>query len=207
MTDEKELKENSKSHTTLRTNLQYSIVIALCFLWTSTGYLSWMYHLLDFAEASSVDWLTEVIGYIFQAMGLLSFSLVLKHKKDLFTKKSVFIVCIGIDFIFIILSTLVNHLIFILLFGYLMNFFHGIIAGFYLTLLATQIKPKYRCIVFGGAYGISSIASWILSLINQANFIRSDYALIAYGIFICITIGMIITEKDIQPSETIPFTR
>ena len=207
MADEKELKVTSKSHTTLRVNLQYSVIIALCFLWTSTGYLSWMYHLLDYAEASSVDLLTEVIGYIFQAIGLLSFSLVLKHKKDLFTKKSVFIICIGIDFIFIILSTLINHLIYILLFGYLMNFFHGIIAGFYLTLLATQIEPKYRSIVFGGAYGVSSIVSWILSLVDQANFIRSDYALIAYGIFICITIGIIITEKDIRSSETIPFTR
>lgn len=207
MTDEKELRSASKLHTTLRVNLQYSVIIALCFLWTSTGYLSWMYHLLDFAEASSVDWLTEVIGYIFQAIGLLCFSLVLKHKKDLFTKKSVFIICIGIDFIFIILSTLVNHLICILLFGYLMNFLHGIIAGFYLTLLATQVAPKYRSIVFGGAYGVSSIASWILSLVDQATFIRSDYALIAYGIFICITIGIIITEKHIRPSETIPFTR
>ena len=207
MTDEKELKETSKSHTTLRINLQYSIIIALCFLWTSTGYLSWMYHLLDYVDASSVDWLTEVIGYIFQAVGLLSFSLVLKYKTDLFKKKSLFIICIGIDFLFIILSTLVDHLILILLFGYLMNFLHGIIAGFYLTLLATQIEPKYRSFVFGGAYGVSSIASWILSLINQANFIRSNYALIAYGILICITIGIIIAEKDIRPSEMIPFTK
>lgn len=199
--------KKEKSHTTHRTNLQYSVIIALCFLWTATGYLSWMYHLLDFVEASSVDILTEVIGYIFQAIGLFIFSLVLKHKKDLFAKKSFFIICIGIDFIFIILSTLINHLIWILLFGYLMNFFHGIIAGFYLTLLATQIEPKYRSIVFGGAYGVSSIATWMLSLIEQANFIRSDYALIVYGILICITIGMILTEKDIRSSETIPFTR
>lgn len=199
--------KKEKSHTTHRTNLQYSVIIALCFLWTATGYLSWMYHLLDFVEASSVDILTEVIGYIFQAIGLFIFSLVLKHKKDLFAKKSFFIICIGIDFIFIILSTLINHLIWILLFGYLMNFFHGIIAGFYLTLHATQIEPKYRSIVFGGAYGVSSIATWMLSLIEQANFIRSDYALIVYGILICITIGMILTEKDIRSSETIPFTR
>lgn len=207
MTEKKELKVMTKSHSTLRTNLQYSLIIALCFLWTSTGYLSWMYHLLDFADASSVDWLTEVIGYSFQAIGLLCFSLVLKHKKNIFMKKHLFIICIGIDFIFIILSTLINHLICILLFGYLMNFFHGIIAGFYLTLLATQIEPKFRPIVFGGAYGVSSIASWMLSLIEQANFIRSDYALMVYGIFICITIGMIITEKDIRSSETILFTK
>lgn len=28
-----------KPHTTLKTNLQCSLIIALCFLWTATGYL------------------------------------------------------------------------------------------------------------------------------------------------------------------------
>ena len=40
-----ELNGLSKPHTTLKTNLQCSMIIALCFLWTATGYLSWMYHL------------------------------------------------------------------------------------------------------------------------------------------------------------------
>ena len=71
----------SKLQTTLKANLQCSLLIALCFFWTSTGYLSWMYHLLDFAESSSVDWFTEVIGYLFQAFGIFIFSLVIKQKK------------------------------------------------------------------------------------------------------------------------------
>ena len=195
-----------KSHTTLKTNLQCSLIIALCFLWTSTGYLSWMYQLLDFAESSSVDWLTEVIGYLFQAFGIFIFSLVIKRKKSLLSNKSIFITCIGIDFIFIILATLSNQLLFILIWGYMMNFVHGIIAGFYLTLLATQVELKYRSIVFGVAYAASSIASWLISLLNQSNILRSEYALITYGIFICITIGLIIAEKEPIPLERITFT-
>lgn len=201
-----ELNVLPKPHTTLKTNLQCSLIIALCFLWTATGYLSWMYHLLDFAESSSVDWLTEVIGYLFQAFGIFIFSLVVKRKKNLLSSKSIFITCIGADFIFIILATLSNHLLFILIWGYLMNFVHGIIAGFYLTLLATQVELKYRSIVFGGAYAASSIASWLISLLNQSNFLRSEYALITYGIFICVTIGLIIAEKELIPSERITFT-
>lgn len=197
----------SKPHTTLKTNLQCSLIIALCFLWTSTGYLSWMYQLLDFAESSSVDWLTEVIGYLFQAFGIFIFSLVIKRKKSLLSNKSIFITCIGIDFIFIILATLSNQLLFILIWGYMMNFVHGIIAGFYLTLLATQVELKYRSIVFGVAYAASSIASWLISLLNQSNILRSEYALITYGIFICITIGLIIAEKEPIPLERITFTR
>ena len=196
----------SKPHTTLKTNLQCSLIIALCFLWTSTGYLSWMYQLLDFAESSSVDWLTEVIGYLFQAFGIFIFSLVIKRKKSLLSNKSIFITCIGIDFIFIILATLSNRLLFILIWGYMMNFVHGIIAGFYLTLLATQVELKYRSIVFGVAYAASSIASWLISLLNQSNFLRSEYALITYGIFICITTGLIIAEQEPIPLERITFT-
>ena len=195
-----------KLQTTLKTNLQCSLIIALCFLWTATGYLSWMYHLLEFAESSSVDWLTEVIGYLFQATGLFLFSIVVKHNSNLFLKKAAFIGCIGVDFVCMILSALVSQLLPILIFGYLMNLFHGIIAGFYLTLLATQVEQKYRSIVFGGAYAASSIASWLLSLPNHSSFLHSGYALIMYGIFICITIGMIVVEKELITFERITFT-
>ena len=47
MKNTEELNVLPKPHTTLKTNLQCSLIIALCFLWTATGYLSWMYHLLD----------------------------------------------------------------------------------------------------------------------------------------------------------------
>ena len=201
-----EMNGYQKSHTTLRTNLQCSLIIAFCFLWTATGYLSWMYHLLDFAEASSVDWLTEVIGYLFQAFGIFIFSIVMKHNSNLLLKKSAFITGIVADFGFIILSALTNRLLYILIFGYLMNLFHGIIAGFYLTLLATQVKQKYRSIVFGSAYAASSITSWVLSLPNHSTFFHSGYALIMYGIFICITIGIIIVAKEFVPLKKITYT-
>lgn len=197
---------NEHPNTNLKTNLRCSIIIALCFLWTATGYLTWMYHLLDFTESATVDWLTEVIGYLFQAEGLFLFSILLKHNRNFFSKKSAFIGCIGADFVFIVLSALANHLLSILIFGYLMNLLHGIIAGFYLTLLTTRVAQQYRSIVFGGAYAASSIASWLLSLPNHSTFLQSGYALIMYGIFICITVGIIIVEKELIPLEKITFT-
>ena len=196
----------SKLQTTLKANLQCSLLIALCFFWTSTGYLSWMYQLLDFAKSSSVDWLTDVIGYFFQAFGIFMFSIFIKRKRNLLSNKSIFITCIGIDFICIILATLSNHLVYILIWGYLMNFVHGIIAGFYLTFLAMQVEKKYRCIVFGGAYAASSIASWLISILNQSNFLHSKYALIAYGILICSTIGLILTKNEFGSLENMTFT-
>ncbi len=195
-----------KTHTTLKTNLQCSVIIALCFLWTSTGYLSWMYHLLDITEASSVDWLTEVVGYLFQAAGILIFGLLVKRKAAFLEKKSAFVAAIAADFVFIIPSVLINDLTATLVFGYLMNLLHGIVAGFYLSLLATQVEQKYRSVVFGGAYAASSIASWLLSLLNSSNLLKSGYSLIIYGIFVCITIGLIIARKETVPTESVSFT-
>ena len=201
-----EMNRFPKPYTTLKTNLRCSLIIALCFLWTATGYLSWMYHLMDFAAVSSVDWLTEVIGYLFQAAGLLIFGVVMKRRRELFLKKSAFIACIVADFICMILSVLTNGFLYILIFGYLMNLFHGIVAGFYLTLLATRVERTYRSMVFGGAYAASSIASWLLSLPNDSSFLHSGYALILYGIFVCITVGMILVEKERLPLEKIAYT-
>ena len=48
-------------------NKTYAILICtligLCFLWTSSGYLTWMYHLLNFYPATSVDIYTEIVGH------------------------------------------------------------------------------------------------------------------------------------------------
>ena len=52
---------------------------------------------------------------------------------------------------------------------------------------------------------MSSVSSWLISLF-QSNFLRPEYALITYGILICITIGLIIAEKEFLPFEKISFT-
>ena len=51
------------------------LLIFLCFLWTSSGYLSWLHRLMEFTSGIWVDLLTEVVGYLFQALGLLLFAL------------------------------------------------------------------------------------------------------------------------------------
>ena len=111
------MNEQPKSYTTLETNLRCSMVIALCFLWTACGYLSWMYHLMRFAQPSSVDWLTEVIGYLFQAAGILLFGFIIKCKKAVFSDKFVFIGCIAADFFCMVLAVLSPNLAAVLLWG------------------------------------------------------------------------------------------
>lgn len=69
--------------------LYCSSIIALCFLWTSCGYLSWLYRLLEYTTPDKADLLSEVVGYIFQAMGILTVSLLVKKTMKMQTAKSI----------------------------------------------------------------------------------------------------------------------
>ena len=169
------------------------LLIGLCFLWTGSGYLTWMYRLLEFYPTASVDILTEVIGYLFQIVGLISFSVCCKRRAEILNSKKGFIFVMVGDLCLIALSALAWNGPSALFFGYCMNFFHGIVAGFYLTMLVTHVSQQHRGRVFGLGYGIGSIGSWILSLAGNGNFLQSGYVLITYVVLTGISIFLYIS--------------
>ena len=164
------------------------VLIAQCFLYTGAGYLSWMYHLVDFFPASNVDVLTEVIGYLFQALGILIFSIVTKKA----TKSSPIssIVILSIDLALIITACLSPNAVLTLILGYLMNIAHGLVAGVYLTLLVTHVTQQKRALVFAIGYAVGTVLSHLISTIGSDNFLRDNRVLIIYAI---ITVLSIIT--------------
>lgn len=172
--------------------IQVCSLIALCFLWTSCGYLSWLYQLIKYVP-NQADWLSEGIGYLFQAAGLFVFGMLFrrrikKEENPTFLLRKPFILIMLCDYILILAAVLSANLPFILVFGYLMNFVHGLVAAFYLTFLAFLVDWKHRSLTFGVGYGIASIASWLLSLPGETNFLCSPYVLIVYGIMVAISI-------------------
>ena len=54
-----------------------TLLICLCFLLTSTGWLAWEYHLMDQVSADVSDICTMVTGYLLQAAGIGSFAALL----------------------------------------------------------------------------------------------------------------------------------
>ena len=50
-----------------------ALLILACFLLASTGWLSWLYHLTELAEAAQVDMLSMGVGYPMQAAGIAAF--------------------------------------------------------------------------------------------------------------------------------------
>lgn len=155
-------------------------LIGLCFLWTSSGYLTWMYHLLNFYPATSVDIYTEIVGYLFQILGLFLVSLCSKKNFKLFSATKTVAATFLLDLFFIFLSALAPNGLSALFFGYLMNLFHGLIAGIYLTRLVTRVSQQNKGIVFGLGYGLGSVGTWMISLIGQGNFLKSNYVFLIY---------------------------
>ena len=157
-------------------------IIALCFLWTSCSYLSWLYRLLEYTTPGKADFLSEVVGYLFQAAGILAVSLFIKKDRKCKDYKNHFIIVIVIDAVFISLSATSKSLAAALIFGYIMNFLHGAVAAFYLYELAVRLEWNRRGIAFGLGYGIASIVSWLITKIGTGNFLTTDYVLVAYVI-------------------------
>lgn len=186
-----------------KTTLYTCFLIALCFLWTGSGYLSWMYHLLDFYPSQAVDILTEVVGYLFQVLGLALFAIC--EKKHRFSNKTIlFPGIVLLDYLFIILSITIPVGSATIVLGYIMNLLHGLVAGIYLSILSAFVAPTHCGFAFGTAYAIGSIGSYLLSVIGEGNFLCNPFILILYAGFVLLTIVLLFCQKDVTPFEELP---
>lgn len=180
------------------------LLITLCFFLTASGYLSWLYHLTVFVDASKADWMSEVVGYLFQAAGFLLFGLAVKKNHTIVENKKAFLVVLCLDVIFILAATLSLNLALALLCGYLMNIFHGIVAGFYCSYLAVFVKWNHCALAFGLSYGLASIGTWLFSLPVGGTFLHTPYALASYLLF-AVVIGCMLffdVEKEAKTDNS-----
>ena len=164
-----------------RTDIMICALIGLSFLWTGCAYLSWFYHLADFYSTGSVDMLTEVVGYLFQAAGLLAFAVYRKQSSRELSRRSFALMSLT-GLVLSLLASLSPSGAVSLVFGYGMNTVFGMIAGFYLSVLAEYSSPEHTGIVFGAGYGFGSIFSYLISLIGGGNFLADPRAFVLYTI-------------------------
>lgn len=190
-------------------------IIALSFLWTSCGYLSWLYNLLNLTTNKKADFLSEIIGYLIQALGILTFILVsskIYPKIISETKRELFFAIFAVlDLFFIVLASTANTLATATCLGFVMNFLHGIIAAYYLQMLSDTITPNKQALTFGLGYGIASITSWIISSIGSTNPIKTNSAFIIYSILVLATLVILGIRKhklsrEILEEKNIPLT-
>lgn len=184
------------------TNIYSFLFIFLGFFLTSGGYLSWLYHLMELAPARNVDFLTEVLGYLVQALGLGLFILFIRTKKERAEQPAFFTAAAVLYVICLIPSLLSGFLAATLIFGYLMNLFVGVIAGSYLYSLAFQTTGMHNGLIFGGGYAAATVAAWLLSLLGGGSFLRSPYVLIVYIVLTALlAAGFAIRNRKAKDAE------
>ena len=138
------------------------IIIFLCFLLTSTGWLGWTYHLGSQISAGALDVMSMVVGYLLQAAGIGIFAAVV-HRAPHLTHRVMFL-ALAAHLAFMFPAIISSYTAGTLTFGLLMNIACGVIAGYYLYDLADHVEPERKASVFGVGYGLSILASWVLSL-------------------------------------------
>ena len=157
-----------------------TVLIALCFLLTSTGWLSWEYHLLTQIPAETSDLCTMVAGYLLQAAGIGFFAVILRKKPDYAIR--FFPAALILHLFCLFPAVLSPFVIGTLVFGFLMNLFCGFVAGYYLYDLARDPAGTHKASAFGIGYGLAILSSWLLSLIGGGALYYSEGVLIICSI-------------------------
>ena len=178
------------------------LLIFLCFLWTSGGYLSWLYRLLDTLDGVRVELVAEVGGYLLQALGLFLFALAVRRRPSFFGRAPFALVTLA-DVLCVVPAILLQGSVPLLIFGGLMNLLHGLLTGFYLHRLSLTVQWDRRGRTFGIGYGLASFAAWLLSLFGGGNFLRSWAVLPVYGVLAALSAALLWAEpKAAQPEPS-----
>ena len=139
-----------------------TVTIFVCFLLTSTAWLSWEYHILEQSLPIPSELLTMGIGYLLQAAGIGVFALLARYRKPLADR--IFPVALAAHLLCLIPAALSPYPAGSLAFGFLMNLVCGVIAGYYLYDLTRKVPAERTATVFSTGYGLAILASWLLTL-------------------------------------------
>ncbi len=184
-----------------KNNILVCLIIGFSFFWTGSGYISWLYNLMDIIAANhlnaNVDLLTEVFGYIMQALGMVIMSVAIRRTNlEGRARSNLFIVINILTMIFLFPSILSSSFVKVLITGYIMNTLVGCIFAMYLFMLSELVPANRRGIIFGLGYSIGSIGSWIISLISDNNFLKSVSVLVIYLLLMTIVIVLILITDN-----------
>jgi DNA-binding CsgD family transcriptional regulator len=158
------------------------------FFLTSAGYISWLYHLMEVETAWDLDVISTVIAYLFQAVGIGIYTLLVRLRPG-FVSRKIFVIPLYVFYVFFLVpSMFAPSLTGTFLFGFIANLLCGMIASGYLHSLSYLVDYGRRGIVFGAGYSLASIVVWLVSLIGNGQFLKTSFALLLYGLIAAILI-------------------
>ena len=84
--------------------LLYSLIIAVCFLYTGSAYMSQFYRLMDLCDGVTVDVITSGWNYLLQAAGIGLFSVGLLKRPEVFGRMRTFQILLASGAVFMAVS-------------------------------------------------------------------------------------------------------
>ncbi len=155
-------------------------IIGLYFLWGGSSYISEMYRLYEYFSPRTVDLIALSLNYFCQALGIIYFSYSYRKNPQLILKKTTYYGSLIVSAISILSMLTIGNPYLIIFFGGIMNLLLGFLAAFQLSLLATHVSKNNRGKIFGLAYAMGSLGTYILSILGKGNMIKSPYASLIY---------------------------
>ena len=153
--------------------------VGLCFGQASAVYLSWLDRLVGLTGSGAADWLSMVVGYLFQAAGMGGVICLLRRRPEA-TLLGHFRIASLLFAVACVPALLTDSAVGVAVFGSVMNLFCGVIAGFYLYAIATKVSAGRQGMVFGGGYALATVAVGLLALIREGGFVHGRFALLLY---------------------------
>ena len=184
-----------------RTYILYTGIIAFCFLYAGSAYMSQSYRLFDYYDEITVDLITSVAFYLLHGLGIGVFILGLYRKPEIFSSRKTYMFTLILGTLFMAVSQLSDNGFLIQLFSYSFHFLVGIYFGYYLTFLAQHIPQGSSGLYFGIAYAFASLGTYYLSRIHGGVFLVSKEITAVYLILAAITIAFVYVAEDIDLRE------
>ena len=193
----------------LKNAVRICFLIGIVYAWVGTGYLTWIYRLLNHYSEQTVGMFTNVIDYAFQAVGMLLLAIYVKKRAS--NLKNIFTLSIACEMVFMTAAVLIPVPSLSIISGLMMDVFCGMLFGCCFTCLASL--PDMRGITMGMGWAIGSVASYLISIPRDGDFLRSGYSLFLYLIFAVMAfllyrepVGKDVAEKQ-APTHNPPDTR
>ncbi len=185
-----------------KTTLIYTAIVAVCFLYTGSAYMSQMYVLTNFFDDTMVDIITSGVYYILQALGMLALFLCLRKRPEVFGKKALFVGSLVFGIFMMIGMLLLTNPVLMLICACIFNFLCGIYFCYYLTMLAANVPGEHLGFCYGIAYALASVGTYLFSLIKGGEFLTSKEIIAIYTILAAVTAALVMYTDNISPEKT-----
>ncbi len=180
----------------------YGCIVAVCFLYTGSAYMSQFYRLIPLYDAQTVDVITSCLNYVLQALGIVMFVLGLRYRSDIWGDHRFFVVMLFIGIPCMTIMQFAGSGMIIVVSGCIFNFLIGLYFGCYLSMFAQFVPIEHAGVSYGIAYAFGSVGTYILSLFEDGEFLVSKRITVLYIVLAVFTIILVYTGYG-QPATEI----